>query len=122
MRQTGMAQPYEKIVRLKLKASDGKQRETDCANTKSLFRIIQSIPSPKAELFKQWLAKVDYERVKELAADQKDLPKARRLVSRKVRKAIEDLGGGGAMPEGLPTLEKKAKSSGRRQMKIEDDE
>ncbi len=51
---------------LKLKASDGKLRETDCANTKSLFRIIQSIPSPKAEPFKRWLAKIGYERVEEI--------------------------------------------------------
>lgn len=51
---------------LKLKASDGKLRETDCANTESIFRIIQSIPSPKAEPFKRWLAKVGYERVQEI--------------------------------------------------------
>ncbi|MEK6857438.1 MAG: Bro-N domain-containing protein, partial [Nanoarchaeota archaeon] len=51
---------------LKLPASDGKYYETDCANVKSLFRIIQSIPSPKAEPFKQWLAQVGYERVEEI--------------------------------------------------------
>jgi len=51
---------------LKLVAEDGKLRETDCANTKSMFRIIQSIPSPKAEPFKQWLAQVGYERVQEI--------------------------------------------------------
>ena len=51
---------------LKLEAPDGKMRQTDCANTESLFRIIQSIPSPKAEPFKRWLAKVGYERVKEI--------------------------------------------------------
>ena len=48
---------------LKLKAVDGKKYRTDCANTEGLFRIIQSIPSPRAEPFKRWLAKVDYERV-----------------------------------------------------------
>ena len=53
-------------VHLKLKAPDGKLRETDCANTESLFRIIQSIPSKKAEPFKQWLAKVGYERIQEI--------------------------------------------------------
>ncbi len=52
--------------RLKLEAPDGKMRETDCANTKGMFRIIQSIPSPKAEPFKQWLAQVGYERVQEI--------------------------------------------------------
>ena len=53
-------------VQLKLPAEDGKLRETDCANTKNMFRIIQSIPSPKAEPFKQWLAQVGYERVQEI--------------------------------------------------------
>ena len=56
----------EKIGQLKLVAEDGKLRLTDCANTKNIFRIIQSIPSPKAEPFKQWLAQVGYERVKEI--------------------------------------------------------
>jgi hypothetical protein len=51
---------------LKLTASDGKKYETDCANTEGIFRIIQSIPSPKAEPFKRWLAKVGYERVQEI--------------------------------------------------------
>lgn len=53
-------------VRLKLASTDGKQYDTDCANTESMFRIIQSIPSPKAEPFKLWLAKVGYERVQEI--------------------------------------------------------
>ena len=53
-------------VQLKLEAPDGKLRETDCANTKSMFRIIQSIPSPKAEPFKLWLAQVGYERIEEI--------------------------------------------------------
>ena len=53
-------------VQLKLPASDGKEYLTDCASTKSLFRIIQSIPSPKAEPFKLWLAKVGYERIQEI--------------------------------------------------------
>ncbi len=52
--------------RLKLEAPDGKLRETDCASTQGLFRIIQSIPSPKAEPFKQWLAKVGYDRIQEI--------------------------------------------------------
>lgn len=51
---------------LKLESSDGKMYKTDCANTEGTFRIIQSIPSPKAEPFKRWLAKVSYERVKEI--------------------------------------------------------
>lgn len=51
---------------LKLEAPDGKQRVTDCANTEGVFRIIQSIPSPRAEPFKRWLAQVGYERVKEI--------------------------------------------------------
>lgn len=51
---------------LKLESSDGKKYETDCANTEEIFRIIQSIPSPKAEPFKKWLAKVGYERIQEI--------------------------------------------------------
>jgi len=51
---------------LKLTAPDGKFRETDCADTEGIFRIVQSIPSPKAEPFKRWLAKVGYERVQEI--------------------------------------------------------
>src|SRR3989344_68499 len=51
---------------LKLVSIDGKKYETDCANTERVFRIIQSIPSPKAEPFKRWLAKVGYERVQEI--------------------------------------------------------
>jgi DNA-damage-inducible protein D len=62
----GFVEAYEKIVRLKLPAPDGKLRETDCANTEGIFRIIQSIPSHKAEPFKRWLAKVGYERVQEI--------------------------------------------------------
>ena len=51
---------------LKLQSSDGKKYFTDCANTENMFRIIQSIPSKKAEPFKRWLAKVGYERVQEI--------------------------------------------------------
>jgi len=51
---------------LKLLAQDGKLRETDCANTEGILRIVQSIPSPKAEPLKRWLAKVGYERVQEI--------------------------------------------------------
>lgn len=57
---------YPFWVQLKLTAPDGKNRITDCANVKGLFRIIQSIPSPKAEPFKQWLATVGYERMLEI--------------------------------------------------------
>ena len=51
---------------LKMRARDGKMRETDCATTEGMFRIVQSIPSPKAEPLKRWLAKVGYERVQEI--------------------------------------------------------
>jgi len=62
---------------LKLLAPDGKMRLTDCANVQSLFRIIQSIPSPKAEPFKQWLAKVGYERIKETIDPAQSIDRAR---------------------------------------------
>src|SRR3989338_4386330 len=51
---------------LKLQAKDGKMRYADCVSTKNAFRLIQSIPSQKAEPFKQWLAKVGYERIQEI--------------------------------------------------------
>ncbi len=68
---------YDKIVRLKMIAEDGKMRETDTADTESLLRIIQSIPSPKAEPFKQWLAKVGYERMQEIADPSQSIDRAR---------------------------------------------
>ncbi len=63
--KTEGSEVYEKIVQLKMSAPDGKQRETDCFSTEDLLRVIQSIPSPKAEPFKLWLAKVGYERIEE---------------------------------------------------------
>jgi DNA-damage-inducible protein D len=62
----GYSEVSENIGQLKIVAPDGKKRETDCANTETIFRIIQAIPSPKAEPFKRWLAKVGYERVQEI--------------------------------------------------------
>ncbi len=64
--QEGYMQLSEKIGQLKLQSSDGKYYETDCGDTETIFRIIQSIPSPKAEPFKRWLAKVGCERVQEI--------------------------------------------------------
>lgn len=63
--QTEGSEVYEKIVQFKMISPDGKQRETDCLSTEDLFRVIQSIPSPNAEPFKLWLAKVGYERIEE---------------------------------------------------------
>ncbi len=60
------SQLYESIVQLKLKTSDGKSYKTDVADTEQLFRLIQSIPSPKAEPFKMWLAHVAAERLDEI--------------------------------------------------------
>lgn len=61
------SQLYENIVQLKMKSTDGKFYKTDVATTKQLLRIIQSVPSPKAEPFKQWLAQVGSERLDEVA-------------------------------------------------------
>jgi DNA-damage-inducible protein D len=70
-------QPYEKIVRLKIPAADGRLRDTDAADVQTLLRLIRSIPSPKAEPFKQWLAKVGYERMQEIADPAQSLDRAR---------------------------------------------
>ncbi len=69
----------EKIGQLKLIASDGKKYATDCADTEALLRIIQSIPSPKAEPFKIWLAKVGYERLQEVNNPEMALDRSREL-------------------------------------------
>jgi hypothetical protein len=70
-------QPYEEIVRLKMPAADGRLRETDAADVPTLLRLIQSIPSPKAEPFKRWLAKVGHERMQEMADPAQSLDRAR---------------------------------------------
>ncbi len=95
----------EKIGQLKVEAEDGKMRETDVADTEQLFRLIQSIPSPKAEPFKQWLAKVGFERVEESKNPEKSIDRAmenymqlgyskewinQRLKSIEVRKELTD--------------------------------
>jgi hypothetical protein len=107
---------YEKIVQLKFLAVDGKKYATDCFSTEDLLRVIQSIPSPKAEPFKLWLAKVGYERIEEtedpeLAFDramktylQKGYSKEwinQRLKSIDVRKELTDEWQEREMKEGL---------------------
>ncbi|MEK7103287.1 MAG: Bro-N domain-containing protein [Patescibacteria group bacterium] len=77
--EEGYIQLSAKIGQLKLESSDGKFYETDCANTETIFRIIQSIPSPKAEPFKRWLAKVGYERVQEIEDPELATKRARML-------------------------------------------
>lgn len=84
LKKEGAIQLYEKIVQLKLEALDGKYYNTDCANTESMFRIIQSIPSPKAEPFKAWLAQVGYERIQEIENPE--------LAAERARQYYRDLG------------------------------
>lgn len=83
LRQEGAEQLYENIVQLKMVAQDGRKRNTDCANVESLLRIIQSIPSPKAEPFKQWLARVGRERLEEIADPELAAQRARELYRKK---------------------------------------
>lgn len=68
---------------LKLTAPDGKQRETDCANTEGIFRIIQSIPSPKAEPFKLWLARIGKERIDEIEDPELGMDRVKNLYEKK---------------------------------------
>lgn len=72
----GAVEVYEKIVQLKMIASDGKKRLTDVANTEQLLRIIQSVPSPKAEPFKSWLAMVGRERIEETIDPEQAIDRA----------------------------------------------
>lgn len=82
LKQEG-SEVYEKIVQLKMTAPDGKERETDCFSTENLLRIVQSIPSPKAEPFKLWLAKVGNERLEETADPEKTIDRAMRTYLQK---------------------------------------
>lgn len=75
--ESGSAQLYENIVRLKLLSPDGIKRETDCAEAATLLRLVQSIPNPKAEPIKLWLAKVGCERMQEMADPALLLDRAR---------------------------------------------
>jgi len=70
-------QSYDFIVQLKLESSDGKKYSTDCADNEGLLRIIQSIPSKKAEPFKQWLAKVGAERIEEIEQPAKAIERGK---------------------------------------------
>ncbi|MDO9136988.1 MAG: Bro-N domain-containing protein, partial [Lutibacter sp.] len=70
------SQLYENIVQLKFVAADGKKYATDCLNTTELFRLIQSIPSPKAEPFKLWLAQVGSERLDEMQDPELSIDRA----------------------------------------------
>lgn len=76
-------QLYENIVQLKMGSSDGKKYSTDAGDMETIFRIIQSVPSPKAEPFKQWLAKVGSERVKETANPELAIARAIHTYRRK---------------------------------------
>jgi len=106
---------YEKIVQLKMVAEDGKIRDTDVADTEVMLRIVQSIPSPNAEPFKLWLAKVGYERIEETTDPEIAINRAlktylakgysldwinQRLKSIEIRKALTDEWEKGGMKEG----------------------
>jgi hypothetical protein len=79
----GYIQLYDKIVQLKLLSNDGKFYETDSANVEGIFRIIQSISSPKAEPFKLWLAKVGQERIEEIQDPERAIVRAKNIYDKK---------------------------------------
>lgn len=83
------SQLYENIVQLKMKSSDGKSYNTDVADVEQLFRLIQSIPSPKAEPFKQWLAQLGRERLEEIDDPEQGIE---RLMEYSTAKAIRPTG------------------------------
>nr|DAW66250.1 MAG TPA: BRO family protein [Caudoviricetes sp.] len=74
---------HEKIVQLKMQSSDGKYYKTDCLDTKGVLRLVQSIPSPKAEPFKMWLAQVGSERLDEIADPEKAMLRSVELYRKK---------------------------------------
>ena len=79
----GYSELYDKIVQLKFTAADGKKYATDCANTETMFRVIQSIPSPKVEPLKQWLARVGYERLEEIENPELSMERMQALYEKK---------------------------------------
>jgi len=79
----GYEEVYERIVQLKMEAPDGKQRLTDAANTPALLRIIQSVPSPKAEPFKRWLAEVGRQRLQEIENPELTMARMKALYEQK---------------------------------------
>ena len=83
----GFVEVSEKIGQLKMLAKDGKMRLTDVADTKTLLRIIQTIPSPKAEPFKRWLAQVGSERLEEIVNPELAINRAKETY---IRKGYED--------------------------------
>ena len=76
LKMEGAGELYENIVQLKMRAPDGKMRLTDVANTEQLLRIIQSIPSPRAEPMKRWLAQVGRERIEETIDPEQAIDRA----------------------------------------------
>lgn len=81
--QEGYIEVSEKIGQFKMSAPDGKMRITDCANTEILFRIIQSIPSPKVEPLKRWLARVGKERIDEIENPELSMERMKELYEKK---------------------------------------
>jgi len=82
----GSNETVTKCNGLKMPAADGKMRITDMADTETMFRIIQSIPSPKAEPFKLWLARIGYERVEEAVDPELAINRAMRTCCRESEK------------------------------------
>ena len=78
----GVFELSEKIGRLKMIAKDGKNRLTDCSNRETIFRIIQSVPSPNAEPFKQWFARLAEERIQETINPELAIERARQTYSK----------------------------------------
>ena len=90
----GFDKVYANCVQFKLPAPDGKLRETDCADTETLLRIIQSIPSPNAEPFKRWLAQVGADIIDDRTEDQKRITNRRdsRAINRNLHQEIHQRG------------------------------
>ena len=94
LKSEGATQLYENIVQLKMKSSDGKNYKTDAATTEQLLRVIQSIPSPRAEPVKRWLAEVGRERIEETIDPEQAIDRAvgtyQRLLSIRIRNELTD--------------------------------
>lgn len=89
VRDEGFVEAKSRIVQIRLKAADGRLRKTDCADQETLLRLIQSIPSPRAEPIKQWLAKTGSEKIDEMALQRRPEAEFERMVQSYIERGYE---------------------------------
>jgi len=115
LKDEGANETVTKCNALKMPSADGKMRLTDMADTETLLRLIQSIPSPKAEPFKQWLAKVGYERIRDMSEAELIFTALAELSTRQIAESV----GATGMPENAEAGRKGGKIAKRARRELE---